>query len=136
MVEIDIVYQGGLRSLATHGPSGATVPTDAPRDNEGQGASFSPTDLVATALGSCILTVMGIVARRRGVALEGARCRVVKRMVATPVRRIGELEVVLDMPPGLDAETRRVLEAAAATCPVKKSLHPDVAIPVGFRYPD
>ena len=136
MVTIDLVYEGGLRTSARHGPSGATLSTDAPKDNEGKGEAFSPTDLVATALGSCMLTIMGIAARRKGLKLEGARVRVEKHMAADPVRRIGKLEVAFEMPPGLAAADRQVLERAALACPVHQSLHPDVEIPVSFRYPD
>lgn len=136
MVEIDIVYEGGLRTSARHGPSGRVLGTDAPKDNEGRGETFSPTDLLAAALGSCMLTVMGIVARRRGLALEGARVHVEKHMAADPVRRIGRLAVAFAMPKGLDAAARTVLENAAHTCPVHKSLHPDVQVSVRFDYPD
>ena len=93
MVAINIVYQGQLHCEATHAPSGATLETDAPKDNHGKGESFSPTDLVATALGSCMLTVMGITARMLDIDLTGARVQVEKEMVASPIRRIGKLTV-------------------------------------------
>lgn len=133
MVEIDVVYEGGLHTRATHGPSGSRLETDAPKDNEGLGEAFSPTDLLATALGSCMLTVMGIVARRHDWPLEGARAHVEKRMVAQPKRRVGKLVVDLHLP-ALGAEARRVLERSAHTCPVKQSLHPDVEIEVRFLW--
>lgn len=136
VVRIEIVYEGSLRTSARHGPSGASLSTDAPKDNEGRGEAFSPTDLVAAALGSCMLTIMGIAARRKGLALEGARVVVEKHMAADPVRRIGTLEVGFEMPCGLSAEDRQALERAALACPVHRSLHPDVRIPVSFRYPD
>ena len=136
MVQIDVIYEGELHTTARHGPSGAELATDAPVDNAGRGESFSPTDLVATAIGSCMLTVMGIVAERRNIDMEGARARVRKHMAAYPVRRIGKLEVTIDLPPGLEADERKVLENAARTCPVHKSLHPDVEVPLNFRYPD
>ena len=136
MVEIEIVYEGALRTTARHNTSGATLSTDAPVDNEGMGERFSPTDLVAAALGTCMLTVMGIVSRRKGLALEGARVRVEKHMVADPVRRIGRLDVTFEMPPGLSAGDRQLLENAARTCPVHQSLHPGIEIPLSFRYPD
>ena len=91
MVEINVVYEGKLRCKSTHGPSGAVLLTDAPVDNHGQGASFSPTDLVATALGTCMLTVMGIAAERENLDLTGTTVRVVKEMATQPVRRIGKL---------------------------------------------
>lgn len=136
MVQIDIVYQGRLRTQATHGPSKTTVVTDAPVDNHGRGESFSPTDLVATALGSCMLTIMGIVAERRGLDLSGTRVVVEKHMVTDPVRRIGRLPVTITLNRDCSAEERKLLEAAALTCPVHKSLHPDIDKPVTFVYPN
>ena len=136
MVKIDIVYQGDLHTLATHGPSGMQLSTDAPKDNQGKGESFSPTDLVATALGCCMLTIMGILARRKNIALENARVSVEKHMTTTGTRRIGKLQVRFDMPAGLAVEDRKMLENAAFTCPVHKSLHPEIEIPVEFCYPD
>ena len=135
-VRIDLLYEGELRTRATHGPSGAGLSTDAPKDNEGKGESFSPTDLLATALGSCMLTIMGIAARRRGVKLEGARASVEKHMVADPERRVGRLEVAFEMPAGILAEDRIVLERSALACPVHKSLNPKTEVAVRFRYPD
>lgn len=136
MVVIETVYRGDLRVEAVHGPSSEALHTDAPKDNEGRGESFSPTDLVATALATCMLTVIGIVARRHGWDLTGARARVEKHMVQTPVRRIGRLPVDLDLPSHLDERARTTLERAALTCPVHQSLHPDVEKPVTFRYLD
>lgn len=132
MVEIDIVYQGDLHCDATHGPSGAKVATDAPRDNEGRGESFSPTDLVATALGTCMVTIMGIYARRNGVDLSGTKVHVVKEMIQEPARRIGALKVRIAVPRKPDERHRKALEQAAKHCPVHQSLHPDVKIPVEF----
>ena len=96
MVRIDATYQGDLHTVCRHGPSGAELETDAPVDNQGRGASFSPTDLLATSLGSCMLTVMSILARRKGWAMEGARVSVDKHMATEPVRRIGRLVVDRD----------------------------------------
>lgn len=137
-VEIDIRYDGSLRCTAVHGPSGNKLLTDAPTDNGGQGAAFSPTDLVATALGACMLTIMGLVAQRHGWDLAGTTTHVVKDMAAAPLRRIGKLTAVITLPPGRSwsAEDRQRLERAADLCPVKQSLHPDVQILVEFRYPD
>ena len=132
-VRIEVRYEGELHTVASHGPSGARLETDAPKDNEGRGESFSPTDLLATALGTCMLTVMGILARRKGWAIEGARARVEKHMVAQPVRRIGKLVVDLDMP-AVPEEARAMLERAAHTCPVHQSLHPDVELDIRFRW--
>lgn len=134
MVEIQIRYEGGLRTRAVHGPSSAALQTDAPLDNHGKGESFSPTDLVATALGSCMLTVMGIVAERHGWKLDGSRVRVVKSMVSDPVRRIGKLEVWLALAGEHDERARTTLERAALTCPVHQSLLPAVEIPVHFEW--
>lgn len=132
MVTIQMEYTGGLRCSAVHGPSKTSLVTDAPVDNQGKGESFSPTDLVATALGTCILTTMAIVAERHGWKLDGARAIVEKHMVADPVRRIGKLAVTLSMPGGLDARARETLERTAHTCPVHKSLAPNVDIPMTF----
>ncbi len=134
MVEIQIRYEDGLRTRAVHGPSAAALQTDAPLDNHGKGESFSPTDLVATALGSCMLTVMGIVAERHGWKIEGSRVRVVKSMVSEPVRRIGKLEVWLQMAGEHDGRARETLERTALTCPVHQSLRESVQIPVHFEW--
>jgi putative redox protein len=134
MVKIQVDYEGELRCRATHAPSGARIATDAPLDNQGRGESFSPTDLVAAALGTCMLTIMGIVARRHGWDLSGASAAVEKEMVADPARRIGRLTVVIRGPMHLDEPARRALEAAALTCPVHKSLHPSLEIPLRFEW--
>jgi putative redox protein len=133
-VEIDVVYQGDLHCLSTHGPSHATLVTDAPTDNGGKGDAFSPTDLVGTGLGTCVLTVMGLVAQRNKLDIAGARVRVTKEMAAAPLRRIARLNVVITMPKGRDytADDRRKLESATGTCPVKQSLHPDVQVNLSF----
>lgn len=133
MVTITATYQGDLCCTAMHGPSSAKLQTDAPKDNEGLGRFFSPTDLVATALGTCILTTMGIVARRRGIDLGGAEITVEKHMNATP-RRIGRLPVVVRMRGSYTAEQKQVLENAAHGCPVHKSLHPDIDASITFEW--
>jgi putative redox protein len=134
MVEIQIAYEGQLHCTASHAPSGTRLTTDAPKDNMGRGESFSPTDLVATALGTCILTTMAIAAQRRGLELSGASARVTKEMVTSPARRIGRLSVEIVMPQELPEEERTRLEHAAHACPVHKSLHPDVEIPITFQW--
>ena len=136
MVKINIEYKGQLHCKLVHGPSGSAITTDAPKDNMGKGEAFSPTDLVAAALGSCMLTTMGIVAQRHNIDLKNVKVEVLKGMVTAPVRRIGKIDVVLHMPPGLETSKRTMLERAAETCPVHKSLHPDVQTPVKFEYPD
>jgi len=136
-VEIDITYSGELHCEAVHGPSGNRLVTDAPVDNGGRGEAFSPTDLVATALGTCLVTIMGKVAERQGWDLRGTRVHVVKEMAAQPVRRIGALRVTVTLPAGRNwsPEDRARLENAAHTCPVAKSLHPDVQQHLTFIYP-
>ena len=125
---IDSSYQGQLRCQASHGPSGSVLETDAPTDNQGQGARFSPTDLVATALSTCILTIMGIVAERHGWPLQGCQARVEKMMSSEPPRRIAQLTVWITLPEGLEERQRRVLQRAAEQCPVKLSLEGSVPI--------
>ncbi len=134
MVTIDIAYKGQLHCEAVHGPSGSTLTTDAPRDNMGKGEAFSPTDLVATALGSCVLTIMGIVAQRRGLDVSNARAKVTKEMASAPVRRIGRLTLEVHLPAAIGEEDRATFRKAAETCPVLKSLHPDVEAPITFHW--
>lgn len=136
-VSIDIEYAGALRCHAVHGPSGAKMETDAPVDNGGRGAAFSPTDLVATALGTCVATILGKIAERRQLNLRGTRLRVVKTMVQGAGRRIAALHVTIVFPEGvhLYAAERARLERGAETCPVKRSLHPDVAVTLVYAYP-
>jgi putative redox protein len=134
MVQIDAVYEDNLRCRATHADSGATLLTDAPKDNMGQGASFSPTDLVATALGTCMLTTMAIAAKKHDIPFTGATVQVRKEMVSEPTRRIGKLTVSIVGPPHVTEENRLLLEKAAVTCPVSKSLHPDVQTGIVFQW--
>ena len=134
MVRIDVAYQGGLRCEAAHGPSGQTLITDAPVDNHGKGESFSPTDLVATALGTCIATIMGIVAERDKIDLTGLRITVQKEMSAEPPRRIARLVTRIEMPKGLTEQQRAKLEKTAHTCPVRQTLQGKVDMPVEFVY--
>ncbi len=136
MVTISMLYEGDLHCQATHEPSGSMLATDAPKDNQGKGESFSPTDLVATALGTCMLTVMGIAARTLHVDISGARASVQKRMAAAPTRRIAELHVELHMPVGCNDSQKKALEKAAYSCPVHHSLHADIAVPITFVWAD
>jgi putative redox protein len=122
----------GLHTVLSHGPSGVQLPTDAPRDNGGEGATFSPTDLVASGLLACMLTTMAIVAAREGIPWGKTRGRVEKHMNASP-RRIGQLAVELWLPPGLSPEHRTRMQHVAESCPVHKSLHPDVLISVRYH---
>lgn len=123
----------GLACKLTHGPSGATLTTIPPRDNGGDGSSFSPTDMVGAALMACALSTMALVAQREGLSWGDARASVEKIMTPPP-RRIGELTLVFDMPREVRPEHRARLEEAALTCPVVRSLHPDVKVPIQFRY--
>ncbi len=132
MVTISIVYEGQLRTSAVHGPSATQLVTDAPRDNQGKGESFSPTDLVATALGSCMVTIMGIVARNHAIALEGATVRIEKEMCADPLRRIDTLRVRIGLPNGINEADRTKLENAARTCPVAQSISERIHVPIEF----
>ena len=119
----------------THGPSGSPLTTEAPRDNGGTGGSFSPTDLVGAALASCALTTMALVASREGIPLGEARASVEKRMTPPP-RRIGELVLEIHMPAGLTPAHRERMEQAARECPVARSLHPELKLPLRFHYPE
>jgi putative redox protein len=132
MVTLTSTYEGGLRCRAEHGPSGTTLLTDAPTDNHGKGESFSPTDLVAAALGACMMTIMGIVAERHGIDLAGMKVETVKEMTNQPPRRIASLRTRLTVPLPPDHPQRAALEHAAHACPVHASLHPEVDAPVEF----
>jgi putative redox protein len=134
MVEIRLEYQGDLHCKAVHGPSGTELFTDAPKDNQGRGESFSPTDLCATSLGSCMLTTMGLLARTLNLDVAGATAVVEKEMTSSPPRKIQRLTVRIHMPRALGEEDRVKLERAAHTCPVARSLHPDVEQVVEFTW--
>jgi putative redox protein len=134
MVAIQLEYEGDLHCQAVHGPSGTKLDTDAPKDNQGRGESFSPTDLVATALGSCMLTVMGIMARTLDLDIAGATASVEKEMTTSAPRRIQSLTVKIHVPHSLGLEDKQKLERAAHTCPVHKSLHPDIQTPIEFTW--
>ena len=132
MVRITMKYEGDLHCTAVHEPSGTVLATDAPRDNQGRGESFSPTDLVATALGTCILTTVAIMARTLSLDVTGSTATVEKEMVTSPQRMIGKLAVTLRIPGQFDPHEQLKLERAAHTCPVHRSLHPDVQAPIHF----
>jgi len=133
MVKVTATYEGEKHCELTHGPSQATISTDAPKDNNGKGEAFSPTDLVAAATGSCILTIMAIMAEKDGVNLKGSYTTVEKEMFLNP-RRIGRLTINVFMPEMIETEYRKKLENTAMTCPVKKSLHPEIELPIQFHY--
>lgn len=126
-------YTGDLRTTALHLQSKTEILTDAPVDNQGKGAAFSPTDLVATALASCMMTIMGIKANERQINLTGSTAEVTKVMSANP-RRIAEILITFELPAGLTQRDRVLLEAAAHACPVGKSLHPETKQNIRFNY--
>jgi putative redox protein len=135
MSTITTIYPGELRTEATHLASGMRLVTDAPLDNNGRGEAFSPTDLVCTALGSCMMTIMGMVANRHDLDLAGTQIEITKIMAANP-RRIAEVVLQFTLPPNnFSDKDRALLEHAARTCPVALSLHPDLRQTLHFVYP-
>lgn len=133
MVAITIVYEGDLHCEATHGPSQTTLTTDAPLDNGGKAESFSPTDLVATALGTCMLTVMGLKARSLDVDIAGTTATIEKEMASAP-RRIGRLVAKVTVPHDLSVNVREQLERAAVTCPLYQSLSEKIDKQIAFTW--
>lgn len=134
-VEMTGRYIGNLKTELTHGPSGTVIRTAAPVDNQGDGSSFSPTDLASAALGACMLSLIAIVGEREGLDLTGLSFRLEKHMEPNP-RRIGAIPVTIHMPAGLTPEQKQKLENAALTCPVHRSLSEGVEKPVTFVYPE
>lgn len=134
MVKSTAIYKGDLNCEATHGPTGTKIETDAPTDNKGKGQAFSPTDLVGTALATCILTTMAIVAERDGVEFKDAKVDVEKEMTDIPKRRIGEIRLKITLPASIPQSYRNKIEHIAHACPVHRSLHPDLKVPVEFIY--
>jgi uncharacterized OsmC-like protein len=130
-----IIYKGGLRTSAIHLQSNSEIETDAPSDNQGKGERFSPTDLMATALGTCMITTMGIKANSMNIVLDGTRVDVTKIMVSDP-RRIGKLIAHVYLPAhlNLDDKQKEILERTARTCPVERSLHPDIELDMAFYW--
>jgi uncharacterized OsmC-like protein len=134
MTTIRSTYPGGLRTEATHLRSGTQLITDAPVDNQGKGEFFSPTDLVATALGSCMITIMGIASREHNFNIDGASWEITKIMADNP-RRIDEIIVELTFPPNnYTAQQKRLLEHISKTCPVALSLHPELRQTIRLIY--
>lgn len=133
MLTSKVRYLGELRTEAVHLLSGNTLITDAPKDNHGKGEAFSPTDLVATALASCMISVMGIVSKKEGYTpTDGAAAEVTKVMLADP-RRIGEIHITITFPANnFSDKEKKIYENAAHTCPVAKSLHPDLKQVISF----
>ena len=130
-----VVYQSGLRTAAIHLQSGKEIITDAPTDNQGKGEAFSPTDLLATSLASCMLTIMGIKARDTEISIEGCSAEVTKTMAANP-RRVSEIKISMDMTNGQSFSTKdkKLLEGAAKTCPVAFSIHPEIKVNLTFSW--
>ena len=130
-----VIYEGELRTVAQHNASGTHIETDAPVDNQGRGERFSPTDLVATALGSCMMTIMGIKARDLNLNLKGTRIEIQKTMKSDP-RRISGISLTFHLPAGLrlSEKNRTILQLAAETCPVIKSIHPDIDVQADFNW--
>jgi putative redox protein len=129
------VYSGNLRTKAVHTRSGEVIITDAPPDNQGRGEYFSPTDLVATAFASCMMTVLGIAARTHGFDIDGTEAIVTKIMSAEPPRRISKVKVELNFPPVKYSDKEKVIiERIARTCPVALSLHPDLQQEIIFNF--
>lgn len=134
MATSKITYTGELRTSSVHERSGNVIVTDAPVDNKGKGEAFSPTDLLATSLGNCMLTTIGIAAQEHGFTIDGATCEITKIMAANP-RRVEEIITVLQFPEnGYSDKEKKIIELAANTCPVVYSLHPDLKKTVSFNY--
>jgi putative redox protein len=131
-----MIYLGELRCKATHGPSKVELVTDAPTDNQGRGESFSPTDLVVTALATCQVTTMGMVSHRDNVILDGTKVYAEKHMSSEGPRRIVRIVIRIDFPAGIPREHRGKIENTAKTCPVARSLHSDILVEQSFSYPD
>jgi putative redox protein len=133
MVEISGLYEGDKHCILTHGPSKSYIHTDAPTDHAGKGEAFSPTDLLAAAYGSCLMTVMAIYADNNNIDLRGSAFKVNKIMKSTP-RQVDSLEVEIILPVQLSPNEREKLEKIADTCPVKLSLNPEIKLPINFLY--
>ncbi len=129
-----VTYDANLRTTCLHLQSGSSFETDAPSDNKGQGARFSPTDLIATGLGACLITTMGIKAESMDIKLDGAKVEVTNVMMSEP-RRIGKIVIAVTMPAlNLDEKTIEILERVGRTCPVERSLHPDMELDISFKW--
>jgi uncharacterized OsmC-like protein len=134
MATIETVYEGNLRTRAKHLGSGSEIITDAPTDNQGKGEAFSPTDLLSAALGSCMLTIMGIAANTHHIDMDQTRIRITKIMGSNP-RRVAEVQIEFDMPAkGYSDKEKTILEHAARTCPVALSVHPDLIQTITFNW--
>lgn len=128
-----VIYQGDLRTASTHLASGKEVITDAPVDNQGKGEAFSPTDLLSSALASCIMTIMGIKSRDMGIDLTGMTAEVTKIMATNP-RRVDTVKITISIPLNPDQKSKTIIENAGNTCPVAKSLHPDLTQEISYHW--
>lgn len=135
MVELDLQYLGDLQCRAVHGPSGVELLTDAPADNQGQARSFSPTDLLAVSIGSCIMTIMGITAKKHDLDISGLQLTATKEMTEAP-RRVKKVTLQFTFPKRLSDDNLALLTAAVTQCPVSRSLSPEVQIEASFRFAD
>ena len=133
MVQIDVDYLGDLRCKAFHDPSGEELTTDAPIDNQGKGEFFSPTDLLATAAGTCMTTIMGIQAKKMNLNIDGLKVTVQKEMASEP-RRVGKLTFDLVFPHKLNDHDFQVMKNIVRTCPVMRSINPEILIEENFRF--
>ena len=133
MTDVKIVYNGSLRTKATHIQSRNTIITDAPTDNNGKGEAFSPTDLFASSLGSCMLTIMGITAQTHGLNIDGSTIHIDKIMGTNP-RRVSSLNITIDVNGELSKKDKKILIKAAEHCPVSKSIHPDIDEKITFNF--
>lgn len=132
MTKMKVQYLGDLRTECTHIESGVKILTDAPKDNEGKGMAFSPTDLLAVSVASCMITIMGIAAKKVGFDFSDATAEVEKEMVSAPKRRVGKLIIRIRCPHLPSPQIREKLEQAAIQCPVHASLHPDIKQEIDF----
>ncbi|TAH06031.1 MAG: OsmC family peroxiredoxin [Sphingobacteriales bacterium] len=135
MPTASVIYQGQLRCQATHNQSGSIMETDAPTDNRGKGERFSPTDLLCVSLGTCIITTMGIKATDMEIDLTGATLQIQKHMYADP-RRVGKIEITIDFPKALNLseKDRTILQRVGDSCPVQKSIHPDIETVITYNW--
>ena len=135
MPDITIVYNGDLRTQITHSQSGNIIITDAPIDNNGKGEAFSPTDLFASSLGSCMLTIMGITAQTHGLNIDGSTVNINKIMGTNP-RRVSAIDIIININGKLNEKDKKILQKAAEHCPVSKSIHPDLDEKITFNFLD
>ncbi|MAQ43469.1 MAG: osmotically inducible protein OsmC [Candidatus Marinimicrobia bacterium] len=135
MSDIKIVYNGDLRTQITHSQSGDVIITDAPIDNNGKGEAFSPTDLFASSLGSCMLTIMGITAQTHGLNIDGSTVNINKIMGTNP-RRVSAIDIIININGKLNEKDKKILQKAAEHCPVSKSIHPDLDEKITFNFLD